>query len=90
MATTADKLYDWIRVANEARERLDLPAGAIEEAIATLDSAFGDTYLGSLFPSDQEDSKRIVTARDDRPLAYWLSGPGLDSSVVQVVPPFQG
>ena len=26
-----------------------------------------------------------MTARDDRPLAYWLSGPGLDSSVVQLV-----
>jgi hypothetical protein len=85
MATIAESLYDWIRIANEARERIDLPVGTIEEAIATLQSAFGDTYLGSLIPSDQDHSKRIVTARDDRPLAYWLSGPGLDSSVVQLV-----
>ena len=85
MATIAESLYDWIRIANEARERIDLPVGTIEEAIATLQSAFGDMYLGSLIPSDQDHSKRIVTARDDRPLAYWLSGPGLDSSVVQLV-----
>lgn len=85
MVGIADKLYDWIRIANEARERLDLPVGAIEEAIATLESAFGDMYLASLMPSDQEHSKRIVTARDDRPLAYWLSGPGIDSSVVQLL-----
>ncbi len=85
MATLGESLYEWICVANEARERIDLPVGTIEEAIATLQSAFGDAYLGSLIPSDQDHSKRIVTARDDRPMAYWLSGPGLDSSVVQLV-----
>jgi hypothetical protein len=85
MAAIAEKLYDWIRIANEARERLDLPVGTIEDAVATLESAFGDAYLDGLMPSDEESSKRIVTARDDRPLAYWLSGPGLDSSVVQLV-----
>jgi hypothetical protein len=85
MTSTAAQLYDWICIANAARERLDMPVGTIEEAIATLESAFGDTYLGSLIPSDEEHGKRIVTARDDRPLAYWLSGPGLDSSVVQLV-----
>jgi len=85
MATIAESLYDWIRIANEARERVDLPVGIIEEAIATLQSAFGDTYLVGLLPADQDHSKRIVTARDDRPLAYWLSGPGLDASVIQIV-----
>jgi hypothetical protein len=85
MTTIAASLYNWIRIANEARERIDLPIGAIEEAIATLESAFGDQYLASLLPKDEDHSKRIVTARDDRPLAYWLSGPGLDAAVVQLV-----
>lgn len=85
MTTIAASLYGWIRIAYEARERIDLPVGAIEEAIATLESAFGDPYLASLLPQDEDHSKRIVTARDDRPLAYWLSGPGLDAAVVQLV-----
>jgi hypothetical protein len=29
MAAIAEKLYDWIRIANDARERLDLPVGTI-------------------------------------------------------------
>jgi len=85
MTTIAVSLYDWIRIANEARERIDLPVGTIEEAIATLETAFGDTYLAGLLPANDDHSKRIVTARDDRPLAYWLSGPGLDAAVVQLV-----
>jgi hypothetical protein len=40
MAAIAEKLYDWIRIANEARERLDLPVGTIEEAIATLEKDY--------------------------------------------------
>jgi hypothetical protein len=76
MTTIAESRYGWIRIANEARERIDLPVGTIEEAIATLRSAFGDSYLASLLPRDGDHSKRIVTARDDRPLAYWLSGTG--------------
>jgi hypothetical protein len=85
MTKIAASLYDWIRIANEARERIDLPVGVIEEAIATLERAFGGPYLASLLPKDEDHSKRIVTARDDRPLAYWLSGPGLDAAVVQLV-----
>ena len=85
MTTIAASLYNWIRIANEARERIDLPVGAIEEAVATLESAFGDPYLASLLPRDEDHSKRFVTARDDRLLVYWLSGPGLDASVVQLI-----
>ena len=85
MATEAEQLYNWILIANEARERLDLPVGTIEEAIATLQTAFGASYLGSLIPSDQEPGKRVVTARDDKPLSYWLAGPGIDASVVQLI-----
>ena len=32
----AASLYNWIRIANEARERIDLPVGAVEEAVVML------------------------------------------------------
>jgi hypothetical protein len=73
VATTAENVYNWISIANEARERIELPVGTIEDAIATLQSAFGETYLAGLLPADEDHSKRIVTARDDSPLVYWLT-----------------
>ena len=82
---TAQRLYEWIVVANEARERLDLPPGAIEDAISVLQKAFGNDYLDALLPSDDNPLKRFVTADEDEPLAYWLAGPGIDKSVDQVL-----
>jgi hypothetical protein len=67
MAAIAEKLYDWIRTANEARERLDLLARTIEEAIATLESAFGDAYLDGLMPPDEESGKQPGFCPDRRP-----------------------
>jgi len=85
MSTCAESLYEWIRVASEARERMDLPPGAIENAVSVLQKAFGDEYLQTLLPSEGEPRRRIITAREDEPLGYWLSGPGIDSSVIQVL-----
>jgi hypothetical protein len=62
MATEAEQLYNWILIANEARERLDLPVGTIEEAMATLQTAFGASYLASLIPSDQEPGTLGIAA----------------------------
>jgi len=83
--TYEERLYEWISVANEARERLDLPPGVIERGITILRQAFGDEYLETLLPAEGDPQKRIVTAREDEPLGYWLSGPGIDSSVVQAL-----
>src|ERR1700678_4165215 len=60
MATEAEQLYNWIPIANEARERLDLPVGTIEEAMATLQTAFGASYPASLIPSDHGPDTRVV------------------------------
>jgi len=68
----AEQLYKWILVVSEARERLDLPVGLIEEAMAAPQTAFGTSYLAGLIPSDQDSGKRAGTARDDKPLSYWL------------------
>ena len=52
MATIAESLYDWIRIANEARERIDLPVGTIEEAIRDTSERFRRHVSG------QPDSRR--------------------------------
>ncbi len=79
-----DQLYDWIRIANESRDRFLLPVGLIEDSIALLRQILGEAYLLQLLQKKEQPLQALVT-EESTPLRIWLGSPGVDKHVIQLL-----
>jgi len=77
------ELYSWITVANENRERLNLPPGVIEQHIAHLKTALGAPFLSTLL--QKSSSGAGLMSESNNPLRAWLHGPSVDRHVLQLL-----
>ncbi len=77
------ELYSWITVANESRERFNLPLGVIEQRIAHLKTALGAEFLSSLL--EKSNSGAGISSESTNPLRIWLHGAGVDRHVLQLL-----
>lgn len=82
MKTLDQHLYRWINIANEHREKLRLPVGHIESAIAQLRDFLGLEWLETTLLSDAPVE---VLGEKENPLRKWLLSASLDKHVVQAL-----
>lgn len=76
-------LYYWITVANESRERFNLPPGVIERLVESLKMALGESFLASVLERTQ--SYAGLMSESMNPLRTWLRGPDVDKHVIQLL-----
>lgn len=81
MKSLDEHFYRWITVANERRERYDLPTGHIEDAIGDLIRFFGRSWLEESLLRSQESVDIFAVKRS--PLRTWLLSANIDKHVIQ-------